>query len=51
MPEVLHLRMADMYREKVRSLCCALERNRTGAVNAMRALVETLTVLLPETGP
>jgi hypothetical protein len=49
MPELLHPRMADVYREKVRSLCSALEseESRTGAVDAIRALVET-TVLEPD---
>src|SRR4029453_10751164 len=43
MPELLHPRMTDVYREKVRSLCSALEseESRTGAVDAIRALVET----------
>jgi hypothetical protein len=44
MPELLHPRMADVYREKVRSLCSALEseESRTGAVEAIRALIETI---------
>jgi hypothetical protein len=49
MPELLHPHMADVYLEKVRSLCSALgsEESRTGAVDAIRALVETI-VLEPE---
>jgi len=44
MPELLHPRMADVYREKVGSLCSALEseERRTGAVKAIRALIETI---------
>ena len=44
MPELLHPRMADVYREKVGSLCSALEseESRTGAVEAIRALIETI---------
>jgi site-specific DNA recombinase len=44
MPELLHPRMADVYREKVGSLCCALgsAENRTAAVEAIRALIETI---------
>ncbi len=44
MPELLHPRMADVYREKVGSLCSALEseESRTGAVKAIRALIETI---------
>jgi hypothetical protein len=44
MPELLHPRMADVYREKVGSLCLALdsEESRTGAVEAIRALIETI---------
>ena len=44
MPELLHARMADVYREKVGSLCSALaiEESRTGAVEAIRALIETI---------
>jgi hypothetical protein len=36
--------MADVYREKVGSLCLALEseESRTGAVDAIRALIETI---------
>jgi site-specific DNA recombinase len=43
MPELLHARMADVYREKVTSLCSALENeeSRTSAVDAIRALIET----------
>ena len=43
MPELLHPSMADVYREKVGSLCSALENEeiRTGAVEAIRALIET----------
>jgi site-specific DNA recombinase len=49
MPELLHPRMADVYREKVGSLCSALEseESRTGAVDAIRALIETI-VLEPD---
>jgi site-specific DNA recombinase len=44
MPELLHPRMADVYREKVGSLCFALEgeKSRTGAREAIRALIETI---------
>ena len=44
MPELLHPRMADVYREKVGSLCLALENeeSRTGAREAIRALIETI---------
>ena len=44
MPELLHPRMAEVYREKVGSLCGALEseESRTGAVEAIRALIETI---------
>jgi hypothetical protein len=44
MPELLHPRMADVYREKVGSLCQALEceEGRTSAVDAIRALIETI---------
>jgi hypothetical protein len=44
MPELLHPRMADVYREKVGSLCSALENedSRTSAVEAIRALIETI---------
>jgi hypothetical protein len=36
--------MADVYREKVGSLCIALEseESRTAAVEAIRALIETI---------
>ena len=49
MPELLHPCMADVYREKVGSLCLALEReeSRTGAVEAIRALIEAI-VLEPD---
>ena len=42
--ELLHPRMADVYREKAGSLCRALEsdESRTGAVEAIRALIETI---------
>ena len=44
MPQLLHPRMADVYREKVGNLCSALENeeSRTGAVEAIRALIETI---------
>jgi site-specific DNA recombinase len=44
MPELLHPRMSDVYREKVGSLCLALEseEGRTGAADAIRALVEAI---------
>ena len=44
LPELLHPRMADVYREKVGSLCRALEseESRTGAVEAIRALIEAI---------
>jgi hypothetical protein len=44
MPELLHPRMADVYREKVKNLCGALEaeESRTGAADAIRALVEAI---------
>jgi site-specific DNA recombinase len=49
MPELLHARMADVYRQKVGSLCAALEseESRTGAVDAIRALIEAI-VLEPD---
>jgi site-specific DNA recombinase len=49
MPELLHPRMADVYREKVGTLCLALEdeESRTGAATAIRALVEAI-VLEPD---
>jgi len=44
MPELLHPRMSDVYREKVRSLCLALEseESRTAARDAIRALIESI---------
>jgi hypothetical protein len=44
MPELLHPRMADVYREKVGDLCSALENDesRTGGVEAIRALIEVI---------
>ena len=44
MPELLHPQMADVYRGKVGSLCSALEKeeSRTSAVEAIRALIETI---------
>ena len=44
MPELLHPRMADVYRETVGSLCLALEKeeSRTSAVDAIRALIEAI---------
>jgi site-specific DNA recombinase len=44
MPELLHPRMAEVYREKVGSLCHALEseESRTSAGEAIRALIETI---------
>jgi hypothetical protein len=49
MPELLHPRMADVYHEKVGSLCLALEgeASRTSAAEAIRALVEAI-VLKPD---
>jgi site-specific DNA recombinase len=49
MPELLHPRMADVYREKIGSLCRALEseQSRTGALDAIRALIEAI-VLEPD---
>ena len=49
MPELLHPRMADVYHEKVGSLCLALEgeESRTGVAHAIRALVEAI-VLEPD---
>jgi site-specific DNA recombinase len=46
MPELLHARMSDVYREKVGSLCLALENeeSRTGAADAIRALVEAIVL-------
>ena len=47
MPELLHPRMSDVYREKVGSLCLALEseESRTGAREAIRALVEAIVAV------
>ena len=44
MPELLHPRMADVYREKVGGLCLALEseESRAGAREALRALIEAI---------
>jgi hypothetical protein len=44
MPELLHPRMSEVYREKVGSLCLALEseESRAGAVEAIRALIDTI---------
>jgi hypothetical protein len=44
MPELLHPRMSDIYREKVGSLCLALEdeESRAGAREAIRALIEAI---------
>ena len=44
MPELLHPHMADVYRDKVGSLCSALENeeSRTGATEAIRALIEAI---------
>ena len=44
MPELLHPRMADVYRKQVGSLCRAFENEegRTGAVEAIRALIATI---------
>ena len=49
MPELLHPRMADVYREKVGSLCLALqnEESRVSAVEAIRALIEAI-ILEPD---
>jgi site-specific DNA recombinase len=49
MPELLHPRMSDVYREKVGSLCLAAEHeeSHTGAADAIRALVEAI-VLEPD---
>ena len=43
-PELLHPRMADVYREKVGRLCSALEdgESRTAAAEAIRALIERI---------
>jgi site-specific DNA recombinase len=44
MPELLHPRMADVYREKVTTLCQALEHedSRLGATTAIRELIEAI---------
>ena len=44
MPELLHPRMADVYREKVRNGCLSLEseESRTGAREAIRALIDAI---------
>ena len=44
MPELLHPRMSDVYRQKVGSLCLALEseESRAGARDAIRALIEAI---------
>jgi site-specific DNA recombinase len=44
MLELLHPRMADVYREKVGGLCLALEseESRAGAREAIRALIEAI---------
>ena len=44
MPELLHPRMADVYRERVTTLCQALEHedSRLGATNAIRELIEAI---------
>jgi site-specific DNA recombinase len=44
MPQLLHPLMADVYREKVRSLCRALEHedSRAGASDAIRGLIEAI---------
>jgi hypothetical protein len=44
MPELLHPRMSDVYREKVGSLCLALEseESRTGAWRPSVALIEAI---------
>ena len=49
MPELLHPRMSDVYREKVGSLCVALEceESRTAQRTAIRSLVEAI-VLEPD---
>jgi site-specific DNA recombinase len=49
MPELLHPRMSHVYHAKVGSLCLALknEESRTGAADAIRALVEAI-VLEPD---
>lgn len=49
MPQLLHPAMADVYREKVTSLCEALEHedSRAGAAEAIRGLIEAI-LLAPE---
>jgi site-specific DNA recombinase len=49
MPELLHPKMADVYRDKVTRLCEALqeEASRAGAVDAIRGLVDAI-VLEPD---
>ncbi len=49
MPELLHPRMADVYREKAGSLCLALENeeSRVSAAEAIRALIEAI-ILEPD---
>ena len=44
MPELLHPRMADVYRDRVCGLCEALERedSRLGATSTIRALIEAI---------
>jgi hypothetical protein len=44
MPELLRPCLADVYRETVQNLCRALENDesRTSAVEAIRALIETI---------
>ena len=44
MPELLHPHMADVYRDKVGSLCRALkgEESRTEALDAIRTLIDTI---------
>lgn len=44
MPQLLHPTMADVYREKVTSLCEALEHedSRAGAAEAIRGLIEAI---------
>jgi site-specific DNA recombinase len=46
MPEPLHPRMSDVYREKIGSLSLALEseESRTAAPDAIRALLETIVL-------
>jgi hypothetical protein len=44
MPQLLHPAMADAYREKVTSLCQALEHedSRAGAAEAIRGVIEAI---------